>query len=57
MVSSDSGRADKDSRTVFEGLAHPYKDNLVKFNGKTHIVRQTPEVTMSIEAIKPAVQS
>ena len=37
--------------TVFEGLAHPYKDNLVKFSGRSHIVRQLPEVTKPIEAV------
>ena len=40
------------SDTVFEGLAHPYKDNLVKFSGRAHITRQLPEVTKSIEAVK-----
>lgn len=40
------------SDTVFEGLAHPYKDNLVKFTGRTHITRQLPEVAKSIEAVK-----
>jgi hypothetical protein len=42
---------------VFEGLAHPYKDNLVKFGGRTHIVRQLPEVTKSIEAVKATAPS
>lgn len=26
-----------DLNIVFEGLAHPYKDNIVKFAGKPHI--------------------
>jgi hypothetical protein len=43
--------------TVFEGLAHPYKDNLVKFSGRTHVVRQLPEVTQSIEAVKTTAPS
>jgi hypothetical protein len=43
--------------TVFEGVAHPYKDNLVKFGGRTHIVRQLPEVTKSIDAVKATAPS
>jgi hypothetical protein len=42
---------------VFEGLAHPYNDNLVKFGGRRHIVRQLPEATKSIEAIKATAPS
>ena len=39
---------------VFEGLAHPYKENIVKFAGGTHIVKPEPEsTTKMIEAVKP----
>ena len=37
---------------VFEGLAHPYKDNIVKFGGRTSIMRHLPEVTKSIKTIQ-----
>ncbi len=33
---------------VFEGLAHPFKENLIKFNGKTYI-GQSPEVLKALE--------
>lgn len=36
---------------VFEGLAHPYKENVVKFAGRTHIVTPVSETATSIEAI------
>jgi len=43
---------------VFEGLAHPYKENLVKFAGRTHVVTQIPDrTTKSIEAIAPRAMS
>ncbi len=34
--------------TVFEGLAHPYKENIVKFEGRTHIVRSEPQSTTKL---------
>ena len=35
--------------TVFEGLAHPYKDNIVRFSGKTYVPTQP--------IVKPAIMS
>ena len=47
-------RANSWPHAVFEGLAHPYKENLVKFAGRTHIVRPEVKSTIkSIEAITP----
>ncbi len=34
--------------TVFEGVAHPFKQNLIKFNGKTHL-GQNSEVPKALE--------
>jgi hypothetical protein len=33
---------------VFEGVAHPFKENLIKFNGLTH-AGQSPEVVKALE--------
>jgi len=50
---SHKSSADNIFGTVFEGLAHPYKENLVKFGGRTHIVRHPLlEVTKSMETVK-----
>lgn len=44
--------------TVFEGVAHPYKDNLVKFGGRVHLVKhQVPDITKSIEAVQATAAS
>jgi large subunit ribosomal protein L13 len=37
--------------TVFEGLAHPYKENIVKFAGKTKLA-ELPEVKKTIAEVK-----
>jgi large subunit ribosomal protein L13 len=38
---------------AFEGLAHPYKDNVVKFNGKSTMrIGELPEVKKTLESTK-----
>ena len=32
---------------VFEGAAHPYKENLIRLDGKTRII-DTPEVKLKL---------
>ena len=41
---------------AFEGEAHPYKANIVKFNGKTNIAKW-PENMTPQEAAKPAAKA
>jgi large subunit ribosomal protein L13 len=36
---------------AFEGLAHPYKENIVKFDGKTKI-GESPEVKKTLLEVK-----
>lgn len=39
---------------AFEGEAHPYKNNIVKFNGKTNIAKWPEDMT---DAAKLAVKA
>ncbi|KAH8691218.1 mitochondrial 54S ribosomal protein YmL23 [Talaromyces proteolyticus] len=45
-----------DRLKTFEGLAHPYKKNIVKINGKS-VLSSLPEVTAAFKAEKDAAES
>lgn len=42
--------------TAFEGLAHPYKKNIIKINGKS-VIGKLPEVQAAFKEEKPVVES